>query len=268
MTQSTGAIRANSGNEPIHVLLVDDEPDFLRGLQRRFEQERWRVTTATDGNQALQLALTRHFDVVVLDLMLPGRDGLDVCRELRRTSQVPVIMLTARSDDLDKILGLEVGADDYLTKPFNFRELQARIKAVLRRQAMAMDQAAATALHHAPVADVETGLVVAGQLRLDRLRQQATLAGKPLALTATEFEILLLLARHPQRVFTREELLDRIWGYDYVGSLRTVDVHIRRLRAKCEADPARPELIKTRWGVGYYLDPRAAGASGETAGAP
>ncbi len=222
------------------VLLVDDEPDLVRGLASVLEGAGFRVATASDGDQALAAFRATSPAIIVLDLMLPVRDGLQVCRELRRISDVPVLMLTARADDVDKIIGLELGADDYLTKPFNPRELVARVRAILRRTARGAGGG-------------HTLWLAGGRLALDLDGQRLLRDGSPVELTATEFALLAHLARHPGRVFTRPELLEQVWGYDFTGDLRTVDVHIRRLRSKVEADPSDPRIIRTRFGVGYFV---------------
>lgn len=221
------------------VLLVDDEPDLLEGVAAVLRTSGFRVTTATDGDEAIAAFWNLSPSIVVLDLMLPVRDGLDVCRELRRVSDTPILMLTARADDVDKIIGLEVGADDYLTKPFNVRELIARLRAILRR----------TELRY-------TGRrlsVAGGRFLIDFEGQRVSVDGRPAELTATEFALLAHLVRNPGRIFTRAELLEQVWGYDFPGDLRTIDVHVRRLRQKIEPDPARPEWIRTRFGVGYFF---------------
>ena len=222
------------------VLLVDDEADLVRGLRAVLEGAGFRVATASDGDQALAAYRTTSPAIVVLDLMLPVRDGLDVCRELRRMSDVPILMLTARADDVDKIIGLELGADDYLTKPFNARELVARVRAILRRAARGAGGG-------------RTLWLAGGLLALDMEGQRLLREGRPVELTATEFALLAHLARHAGRVFTRSELLEQVWGYDFAGDLRTVDVHIRRLRRKIETDPSDPQIIRTRFGVGYFV---------------
>lgn len=222
------------------VLVVDDERLLLKGLKRSLEQEGFTVLEAFDGEQGLALFRDRAPEIVVLDLMLPVMDGLTVCREIRRHSDTPIIMLTARGEDVDKIVGLELGADDYVTKPFNTRELVARIRAVLRRFKARPDQA-------------EEAMIRAGRLEIDGVRRKVTVAGEQADLTAREFDLLYLLAGHPGRVYTRENLLELVWGSSYYSDLRTVDVHIRRLREKVEVDPGRPELVLTKWGVGYYF---------------
>lgn len=221
------------------ILLVDDEPLLVKGLKRSLEQEGYAVVTARTGREALDRMAEGGFDLVLLDLMLPEIDGISVCQQIRRSSSVPVIMLTARDDDVEKIVGLEVGADDYLTKPFNTRELLARIKALLRR--VRMDHADARG----------EGRISRGDLVIDVPGRKAMVRDRAVGLTPREFDILLLLARHPGRVYSRENLLELVWGYDFHGDLRTVDVHIRRLREKIEADPGNPEYILTRWGAGY-----------------
>lgn len=222
------------------VLVVDDERLLVKGLKRSLEQEGFTVLEAFDGEQGLALFREQAPEIVILDLMLPVIDGLTVCREIRRNSDTPIIMLTARGEDVDKIVGLELGADDYLTKPFNTRELVARIRAVLRRFQARPDQP-------------EEGIIRLGRFEIDGLRRKVAVAGEQVDLTAREFDLLYLLAGHPGRVYTRENLLELVWGSSYYSDLRTVDVHIRRLREKVEANPGRPELVLTKWGVGYYF---------------
>jgi len=217
--------------------VVDDEPTIVEFVRINLEKAGFRVLTAGDGETALRLAASEQPDLVVLDVMLPGKDGFEVCRELRRTTAVPIIMLTARDDDVDKILGLELGADDYLTKPFNPRELVARIKAILRR----MDR----------INRLDTEVITRGRIQLDLDRHQVTAGGQAVDLTPKEFELLELLIKNPGRVFSREILLERLWGYDFFGDSKTIDVHIRRLREKVEEDPSSPTHILTVWGVGY-----------------
>lgn len=224
-----------------HVLLVDDEPGLRKGLRLSFEAEGFRVTTAADGREALDKARDGSFDLIILDLMLPEVDGLTVCRELRSRTATPILMLTARADDVDKILGLELGADDYLTKPFNTRELLARCRALLRR----VELDARTA---------DSGRLQVGDLVLRLKQRRAEVAGRSLELTPREYDLLELLARHPGVVYTRQQLLDLVWGYDFAGDGRTVDSTVRRLREKLEPNPAEPRLLRTRWGVGYYLE--------------
>lgn len=224
-----------------HILIVDDEPTLLKALRISLEQEGFQVTLASDGREALDKAEMAAFDLIILDLMMPRVDGLTVCREIRKHSKVPIIMLTAKDEDIDKILGLEVGADDYVTKPFNTRELLARIKAVFRR----------IEDWNRPEAPK---VIQAGSLALYPLRRQAELAGRLLDLKRREYDLLEMLASQPYRVFTRQQLLDLVWGYDFDGDDRTVDVHVRRLREKIETDPSEPKILMTRRGVGYYLE--------------
>ena len=228
---------------PALILVVDDEPDLVRGVRLALTASGYAVQVAADGPTAIRACVERPPDLVVLDLMLPGMDGLEVCRVLRRDSQVPLLILTARADDVDRILGLELGADDYLTKPFHMRELLARIRAILRR---AQPQGPAV-----PAAIALDG----GRVHLDMAGQRVLVAGREVQLTRTEFSLLAHLARHPGRVFGRAELLEQVWGYEYSGDTRTVDAHVRRLRHKIEKDPAAPQLIRTRFGVGYLLAP-------------
>lgn len=222
-----------------NILLVDDEYDLLRALSATLTRAGWRVSTASDGQQAINVFRASSPNLIILDLMLPVLDGWEVCREVRKTSDVPIIMLTARDDNVDKILGLELGADDYITKPFDSRELIARIRAILRR-ANGTHTGATLRLAH---------------FEIDLESQTIKRDGEQIMLTPTEFDLFVHLARHPGRVFSREQLLEQVWGYDFPGDLRTVDVHIRRLRLKVEQDPAHPTLIRTRFGVGYVLVP-------------
>ncbi|BCV23938.1 MAG TPA: response regulator transcription factor [Firmicutes bacterium] len=219
------------------ILVVDDEATIVEFVRINLEKAGFTVLSAGDGDTALALATSERPDLIVLDVMLPGRDGFEVCRELRRTSSTPIIMLTARDEDIDKILGLELGADDYITKPFNPRELVARIKAILRR----VDRSG----------KMDGRVIARGRLQLDLDRHQVTAGGRLVDLTPKEFELLELLMNNPGRVFSRETLLERLWGYDFFGDSKTVDVHIRRLREKVEEDPSSPTHILTVWGVGY-----------------
>lgn len=221
------------------ILVVDDEKLIVKGIKYNLEQNGYEVVTAYDGEEALRLAHDECLDLILLDIMLPQKDGLTVCREIRAFSNVPIIMLTAKSEDIDKILGLEYGADDYITKPFNIREVTARIKAILRR------------VNPEPTEDKGKSLV-SGSLSLDYNFRRLTVGEKVIDLTGKEFEIMELFMRNPGKVYTRENLLDIAWGIDYPGDVRTVDVHIRRLREKVEPNPAEPTYIKTKWGVGYY----------------
>ncbi|EOC99797.1 response regulator transcription factor [Caldisalinibacter kiritimatiensis] len=222
------------------ILIVDDEALLVKGLKYSLEQDDYEVDAAYDGKEALEKAQKQRYDLIILDLMLPGMDGLEVCQKIREKSQVPIIMLTAKGEDINKILGLEYGADDYLTKPFNILELKARIKAILRRVS---------------AQDTKVGeqVIKVDDFTINTLGRKVTVGGKEINLTAKEFDLLLLLATNPGKVFTREELLEIIWGYEYFGDLRTVDVHIRRLREKIEKDSNNYEYILTKWGVGYYF---------------
>ena len=222
------------------VLVVDDERLLVKGLKRSLEQEGYTVLAAHDGNEGLQLALRERVDLIVLDIMLPGLTGLEICSAVRREKKTPIIMLTAKGEDVDRIVGLELGADDYMVKPFNTRELIARIRAVLRRT------------RAAPPGD-DDAVLRAGRLEVDASRRRVTVGGREAELTAKEFDLLHPLARHPGRVFTRENLLEIVWGSKYYSDLRTVDVHIRRLREKIEDNPGKPEWVLTKWGVGYYF---------------
>lgn len=221
------------------ILVVDDEKLLVKGIKFNLENEGYTVDACYDGESAVNMARTGEYDLIILDLMMPKKDGLEACQEIRGFSTVPIIMLTARSEDADKIIGLESGADDYVTKPFNILELKARIRALLRRAGQ--------------TAQKRTELLTAGGIALDTERRIALRDGVPVDLTAKEYDILELLIKNPHRVYSRENLMDLVWGYTYAGDYRTVDVHIRRLREKLEHDPAEPEHIMTKWGVGYYL---------------
>ncbi len=220
------------------ILVVDDEKLLVKGIKYNLEQEGYQVIAAFDGEEALHLAHDESIDLILLDLMLPKMDGLTVCRNIRTFSDVPIIMLTAKSEDIDKILGLEYGADDYITKPFNIREVTSRIKAILRR------------VQHTPKEN--SNVLVSGDIVLDYNFRRVTIRDKMIELTGKEFDLLELFLKNPSKVYTRENLLDIAWGFDYPGDVRTVDVHIRRLREKVEDNPAEPEFIRTKWGVGYY----------------
>lgn len=221
------------------VLVVDDEKTLVKALSFNLEKEGFRVEKAYDGEEALQKVFDLKPDIVVLDLMLPEVDGFEVCRRIRKKLEVPIIMLTARTEDIDKVLGLELGADDYLTKPFNSRELVARIRAILRRSTFREDEA--------------KKLLQIGKLQIDLLQHRVRLDGKDINLTTKEFALLSFLAANAGNVYSREQLLEQIWGYDYYGDVRTVDVHIRHLREKVETDPGNPDLILTIWGTGYKI---------------
>ncbi len=222
------------------ILVVDDEKLLVKGIKYNLEQDGYQVVTAFDGEEAVRLAHDESIDLILLDLMLPKMDGLTVCRTIRGFSNVPIIMLTAKSEDIDKILGLEYGADDYITKPFNIREVTSRIKAILRRVKPQGQQSQ------------NKDILVSGNITLDYNFRRITIKDKVIELTGKEFDLLELFVKNPGKVYTRENLLDIAWGFDYPGDVRTVDVHIRRLREKIEENPAEPDYIKTKWGVGYY----------------
>ena len=224
------------------ILVVDDEKVLVKGIKFNLESEGYQVEVGYDGEEAVELARSGGFDLIILDLMMPKIDGLQACMRIREFSNVPIIMLTARSEDADKIVGFECGADDYITKPFNILELKARVRALLRRAGMAAMQQKGNG-----------NQLTAGHIVLDRDARAAWKDGKSVDLTAKEFDLMELLMRNPGRVYSRENLLNVVWGYEYAGDYRTVDVHVRRLREKLELDPANPQYILTKWGVGYYL---------------
>ena len=226
------------------ILVVDDERLLVKGIKFNLENEGYTVEACYDGATAVQMAAQGGYDLIILDLMMPGLDGIEACQRIRQSSTVPIIMLTARSEDADKLLGFESGADDYITKPFNILELKARIRALLRRAGIAAAQPGAASGGH---------ILSHGGVTLDTEKRTAYKDGAAVDLTAREFDLAELLLRSPGRVYSRDSLLDLVWGYDYQGDARTVDVHIRRLREKLEDDPAAPRLIITKWGVGYYL---------------
>ncbi len=223
------------------ILVVDDETVLVKGIKFNLENEGYQVETGYDGQEAVDKARAGQFDLVILDLMMPKIDGLQACMKIREFSNVPIIMLTARGEDADKIIGFECGADDYITKPFNILELKARIRALLRRAGQAAQQ-------QRGANRLERGAIV-----IDTAERAAWRNGESVELTAKEFDLIELLMRNPGRVYSRENLLNLVWGYEYIGEFRTVDVHIRRLREKLEPDPANPEYILTKWGVGYYF---------------
>jgi DNA-binding response OmpR family regulator len=227
------------------ILVVDDDPTVAEVVTRYLEREGYVVESCADGLEALERATMDPPDLVVLDLMLPGMDGLEVCRRLREVAPVPVIMLTARGDETDRVVGLELGADDYVTKPFSPRELTLRVQSVLRRAAGPLQ----------PAGDPTT--LASGDLTVDVAAREARVAGRPVALTVREFELLVFLMRHPRQAFTREQLLEHVWGYTF-GDQSTVTVHVRRLREKIEPVPAEPVRIVTVWGVGYRWEPELA----------
>lgn len=223
------------------VLVVDDEKLIVKGIRFSLEQDGMEVDCAYDGEEALNFAKEKEYDIVLLDIMLPKLNGFEVCQQIREFSSMPIVMLTAKGDDMDKILGLEYGADDYITKPFNILEVKARIKAIMRRTSKKAEQAE------------NKKIVVVGDLKLDCEGRRVYIAGKEINLTAKEFDVLELLVFNPNKVYSRENLLNIVWGYEYPGDVRTVDVHIRRLREKIESNPSEPKYVHTKWGVGYYF---------------
>ncbi len=222
------------------ILVVDDEKLLVKGIKFNLENEGYTVDAAYDGEDAVSLARTGDYDLIILDLMMPRKDGLQACQEIRGFSTVPILMLTARGERADLLLGFESGADDYMTKPFDILELKARVRALLRR-------AGRSAAENAPQ------LLERGHIRLDEERRAAWRDGVGVELTMKEFDLILFLMKNPGKVYSREALLDLVWGYDYQGDTRTVDVHVRRLREKLELDPAKPRSLLTKWGVGYYF---------------
>ncbi|PKM72527.1 MAG: DNA-binding response regulator [Firmicutes bacterium HGW-Firmicutes-16] len=224
----------------MRILVVDDEKTLVKGIKFNLENEGYEVNCCYDGETAVEMAKSTDYDLIVLDLMMPKLDGLEVCMQLREFSTVPVIMLTAKSEDTDKLIGFEYGADDYITKPFNILELKARVRALLRRSTVQN-------------ADGKDERLTRAHITIDISRRVARKEGILVELTAKEFNLAELLMRNPGKVYSRERLLDLIWGIDYQGDVRTVDVHIRRLREKLEIDPADPKCFNTKWGVGYYF---------------
>ena len=222
------------------ILAVDDERVLVKGIKFNLENEGYEVVTGSDGEEAVELARGGNFDLILLDLMMPKIDGMQACMRIREFSTVPIIMLTAKSEDADKLMGFECGADDYITKPFNILELKARIRALLRRAGSTVRQE-------------QKDKLTIGAITLEPSTRSAWKNGERVELTAKEFDLTELLMRSPGRVYSRESLLNIVWGYDYMGDFRTVDVHVRRLREKLEPDPANPEYIRTKWGVGYYF---------------
>jgi DNA-binding response OmpR family regulator len=223
------------------VLVVDDEKLIVKGIRFSLEQDGMEVDCAYDGEEALHLAQENAYDMVLLDIMLPKMDGFEVCQAIREFSDMPIVMLTAKGDDMDKILGLEYGADDYITKPFNILEVKARIKAIMRRTTSPQSK------HGKNPSALEKG-----DLTLDVDSRRLYILGKEVNLTAKEFDLLELLVKNENKVYSRENLLKTVWGEDYPGDVRTVDVHVRRLREKIEANPSEPKYVHTKWGVGYY----------------
>ncbi len=224
----------------VKILVVDDEKLIVKGIRFSLEQDGYEVDVAYDGEEALERFNESKYDIIMLDIMLPKLTGYEVCQQIRETSDVPIIMLTAKGEDMDKILGLDYGADDYITKPFNILEVKARIKAILRRSRNEKKS---------------TGEVIEkGELKIDVSNRRIYLSGREVSLTAKEFDVLELLIKHPDKVYSREDLLNLVWGKDYPGDERTVDVHIRRLREKIEQQPGDPKYVHTKWGVGYYFE--------------
>ena len=220
------------------ILVVDDEKIIVKGIKFALEQDGMEVDTAYDGEEAVEKALSNNYDMILLDLMLPKLDGYEVCQRIREKSDVPIMMLTAKGDDMDKIMGLEYGADDYITKPFNILEVKARIKAVLRRSK--------------PEEKPDTDVITSGDILIDIVSRRIYIKDKEYNLTSKEFEMMLLLVNHPGKVYSRDALLKEVWGADFPGDARTVDVHIRRLREKIEPNPSEPRYIHTKWGMGYF----------------
>ena len=223
----------------MRILVVDDEKTLVKGMKFNLENEGYEVECAYDGAAALDRAREGRFDLIILDVMMPEMDGIEACMKIREFSNVPIIMLTAKSEDADKLMGFESGADDYLTKPFNILELKARVRALLRRAA--------------GVQRSQGSLLTVGKITLNTEERAALRDGQTVDLTAKEYDLIELLMRNPRRVYSRENLMNVVWGYTYAGDYRTVDVHIRRLREKLEENPAEPDHIMTKWGVGYYF---------------
>ncbi len=222
------------------VLVVDDEKLIVKGIRFSLEQDGMEVDCAYDGEEALNMAKANEYDMILLDIMLPKMDGFEVCQAIREFSDMPIVMLTAKGDDMDKILGLDYGADDYITKPFNILEVKARIKAIMRRTAGPREKKEVSSI------------VEKGDLRLDCDSRRLFISGREVNLTAKEFDLLELLVKNEHKVYSRENLLGLVWGKDYPGDVRTVDVHVRRLREKIETNPSEPKYVHTKWGVGYY----------------
>lgn len=224
------------------VLVVDDEKLIVKGIRFSLLQDGMEVDCAYDGEEAFNMAKANSYDMILLDVMLPKMDGFEVCQAIREFSDVPIVMLTAKGDDMDKILGLEYGADDYITKPFNILEVKARIKAIMRR----------TSQERAP--QVQSSVIEKGDIKLDCDSRRLFINDNEINLTAREFELLEILIKNENKVYSRESLLKIVWGEDYPGDVRTVDVHVRRLREKIEANPSEPKYVHTKWGVGYYYN--------------
>ena len=224
------------------ALVVDDEKLIVKGIRFSLEQDDMQVDCAYDGEEALEYARNNQYDIILLDVMLPRLTGFEVCQQIREFSNVPIIMLTAKGDDMDKILGLEYGADDYITKPFNILEVKARIKAIMRRSSKKEEK---------PVEN--SSILTFGNMKVDVDSRRVFIENKEVNLTVKEFDLLELLIHNPNKVYSREKLLNDVWGYEYLGDVRTVDVHVRRLREKIESTPSDPKYIHTKWGVGYYF---------------
>ena len=224
------------------VLVVDDEKLIVKGIRFSLLQDGMEVDCAYDGEEALAMAKANEYDMILLDIMLPKMDGFEVCQAIREFSDMPIVMLTAKGDDMDKILGLEYGADDYITKPFNILEVKARIKAIMRRTSGNKEK------------KVNSSEINKGDLRLDMDSRRLFILGREVNLTAKEFDLLELLVKNENKVYSRDDLLGLVWGKDYPGDVRTVDVHVRRLREKIEANPSEPKYVHTKWGVGYYYN--------------
>ncbi len=222
------------------VLVVDDEKLIVKGIRFSLLQDDMEVDCAYDGEEALAMAKEKEYDIILLDVMLPKMDGFEVCQQIREFSNVPIVMLTAKGDDMDKILGLDYGADDYITKPFNILEVKARIKAIMRRTTKQV------------VKEENPNVIENGDLKIDCESRRLYILGKEINLTAKEFDLMELLVKNPNKVYSRENLLNLVWGYEYPGDVRTVDVHVRRLREKVESNPSDPKYVYTKWGVGYY----------------
>ncbi|MCR5013091.1 MAG: response regulator transcription factor [Lachnospiraceae bacterium] len=225
----------------VRVLIVDDEKSIVKGLKYALEADGMMTDAAYDGEEALEKIETGEFDLILLDMMLPKMDGMEVCRQVRSFSEVPIVFLTAKGDDMDKILGLESGADDYITKPFNMLEVRARIRGIIRRSRT-----------RAPKPEKKETLIVNGEFCFDTDNRRLTIADREINLTSKEYEILEILVTHPRKIYSRDDLLRLVWGENYTGDARTVDVHVRRLREKIEKTPGEPKYVQTKWGSGYF----------------
>ena len=234
-------MHAVAGGANMKILVVDDEKLLVKGIKFNLENEGYQVDACYDGEEAVEKASSGSYDLIILDIMMPKMDGLEACMHIRQNSMVPIIMLTAKGDDTDKLIGFEYGADDYITKPFNILELKARVRALLRRSNV-----------QSGIAE-KSQIIEIGDLKLDTLSRAAFKNGEEIDLTLKEYDLAELFMKNPGKVYSRESLLDIVWGYDFQGDARTVDVHIRRLREKLETDPASPVYFFTKWGVGYYF---------------